>query len=196
MRRRALTIAAFCLGASTAQAQQLCPAAKDLPQLFIDNIENPAVPVHDKWQVFWGDIPLSDAQVATLAGRDPLIDKTREEMKDRATWVFLGLATAAAGAAVSSVGWVLYGQDELSQGITLPMAAGGLLVGILGVLITTDSIQKPLEPHLAPTPKHRLSRVQMRELVAQINNRLHRDICAAAETTATTETTDEVQPTP
>ncbi len=180
--RAGVVVAALCsLWAGPARADQLCPAAKDLPQLYITDIHEPAVPVIDQWQVFWGDISLSDAQLAKLAGRDPLIDRTREEMKSRGAWVFAGLATAAAGIAVSSVGWVLYGQDELDQGITLPLAAGGLLVGILGALITTESIQTPLEPHLAPTPRHRLSREEVRELVVQINRKLYHDICAAAD---------------
>ena len=79
-----------------------CPAAKDLPQLAISKIEDPAVPVIDHWQVFWDDVPLSDAQVALLAKDEALIEMTREEMEDRGTWVYIGLGTAAAGTAVSS----------------------------------------------------------------------------------------------
>ena len=87
------------------------------------------------------------------------------------------MGVAAAGTAVSSAGWVLYGQNELSQGITVPMAAGGLLLGMLGVLMVTESIQRPLEPLVAPTPSHRLTRDEIRALVEQINTRIVADIC-------------------
>jgi hypothetical protein len=92
-----------------------------------------------------------------------------------------GLGVAALGTAVSSVGWVLYGQDQISQGVTLPLGVGGLLVGLAGVLFVTHSIQRPLEPFTAPTPEHRLTRQEARELVAIVNRRLHIDICAAAK---------------
>jgi hypothetical protein len=157
-----------------------CPAARDLPQLTIDKVRDPVVPVIDDWQVFWGDVPVSDAQVALLSKEDPMIELTREEMEGRGSWVYIGMGTAAFGAALSSVGWVLYGQNNLDQGVTLSLAAGGLLVGMLGVLVVTESIQTPLEPHLAPTPSHRISREEMRRLVTQINRQLYRDICEAA----------------
>jgi hypothetical protein len=57
------------------------------------------------------------------------------------------------------------------------------VLSVIGVLITTENMQTPFEPHLAPTPVHRLSREQMRELVARINSRLYHDICAAAAAT-------------
>ena len=121
------------------------------------------------------------AQVAALSRNDALIGKTREEMEDRGTWVYIGLGTAALGTGISSAGWVLYGQNELSQGITIPLAAGGLLLGMLGVLMVTESIQNPLEPHLAPTPRHRLTRAEMRHLVVEINKRLRLQICESVE---------------
>jgi hypothetical protein len=176
-----LLILTAALAAPPAPSNQLCPAAKNLPQLTIDQVHDSVVPVTDTWQVFWGGVPLSDAQVAQLGGDDVLIDRTRVEMEDRGTWVFVGMGVAAAGTAVSSTGWVLYGQNEISQGITIPMAAGGILLGILGVLIVTESIQTPLEPHLAPSPVHRLTRDEIRDLVARINTRLYHDICRAAE---------------
>jgi len=177
---RAALLLALCTLPTVARADPPCPAAKDLPQLSIDNIRKPAVPVVDAWQIFWGDVPLSDAQLAMLAKRDPLIDITREEMKDRGMWVYIGLGTAAIGTAVSSVGWVLYGQNEVDSEITLPLAIGGLVVGLGGVLATSEWIQTPLEPHLAPTPRHRLTRDEARILVESVNRRLYRDICAAA----------------
>lgn len=163
--------------AASAAAGPPCPAASNLPLLTINEIESSVIPVIDKWQVLWRGVVLSDAQVARLAGDEALIAKTHEEMKDRGTWVFVGMGTAAAGAAVSSAGWVLYGQNELSQGITVSLAIGGLIVGIVGFLIVTQSIQSPLEPHLAPTPLHRITRDEMRRLVATINRTIFAGAC-------------------
>lgn len=163
--------------AATAAAQSPCPAADDLPFLTIAEIDNSVVPVVDKWQVLWSGVPLSDAQVARLAGDEPLISKTREEMESRGAWVFVGMGTAAAGAAVSSAGWVLYGQNELSQGITVPLAIGGLIAGIVGFLIVTQNIKSPLEPHIAPTPRHRITRDEMTRLVATINRTIFAGVC-------------------
>ena len=174
-----LFVLAAVLMSTSARAEQLCPAARDLPQLTIDKIDDPAIPVIDKWQIFLGDVPISDAQLATMAANDPLIDMTRAEMRLRGTYVYLSTATLAFGTAVSSVGFMLYGQDNLSQSITLTMAVGGLTTAIAGLLMITQSIQTPLEPHLAPTPRHRLSRNEVRQLIAQINRKLYRDICKA-----------------
>lgn len=158
-----------------------CPAAKDLPQLTIRDITESTVPVIDRWQVFFDDAPLSDAQLAALAKDDILLAELDAGMNRRPTWVYIGMGLGAGGTALSSVGWVLYGQDRISQGVTLPMALGGVLLGIAGVLMVTESIQRPLEPFTAPTPEHRLSRQEARELVAIVNRRLYIDICAAAQ---------------
>jgi hypothetical protein len=161
-----------------------CPAASRLPTLTIDEVQDPAVPVTETWQVFWAQVPISDAQLALLALEDPLIDRTREEMTSRGAFVFGGMLTAAAGAAVSSAGWALLGgasNNKLPQTTTLSLALGGLLVGLVGVLVTSDFIQTPLEPHLAPTPVHRLSRDEARRLVARVNRRFYEEICAAAQ---------------
>lgn len=174
-----MAVLAVSLPASLA-AQSRCPRAQYLPQLTIDDIRDPAVPVIDGWQVFWRDVPLSDAQVAQLAGHDPLIDRTRAEIDGRATWVYAGLLTAALGTALSSVGWVLLGENKLPQTATLPMALGGLVLSGGGILVVTQSIQRPLEPHLAPTPVHRLTREEARQLVAAVNARLYEEICEAA----------------
>jgi hypothetical protein len=173
--------AAASASAAEPKTEPPCPAARDLPQLMIDNVRDPVIPVIDDWQVFWGDVPLSDAQVAKLSGEDLMIDRTTEEMASRGQWVYISVGLAAGGSALSSIGWVLYGQNNLSQNVTLPMAAGGLVLGVLGLLAVTESVQTPLEPHLAPTPKHRISREEMRRLVTQINKKLFKDICAAAE---------------
>lgn len=163
-------------------AEQLCPAAKLLPTLTIDQIQDPAVPVDDRWQIFWDNVPISDAQLAQLSGEDPIIDMTREEMELRGPMVYLGLLVGATGAAVSSVGWLLLGgieQNKVAQTTSLTLALGGMAANVLGMLIMTDAIQRPLEPHLAPTPRHRISRSEVRRLVAQVNRRLYEQICAA-----------------
>jgi len=174
------TLLVAALG-SPALANDLCPAARSLPQLAIDKIEDPAIPVVDNWQILLGDVPLSDAQLAALAKDDTAIDLTRVEMTTRGTWVYLGMLTAAAGAAVSCLGWLFFGQRSHSDGLSLPLALGGMAVGGGGVLLVTESIQTPLEPHLAPTPRHRLSREEARRLVTIVNQRLFEDICKASD---------------
>ncbi|MBI3178689.1 MAG: hypothetical protein HYZ27_03455 [Deltaproteobacteria bacterium] len=186
MRQAVLLLAALVHG-TPARAQAPCPKAADLPQLTIDDIRDPAVPVIDHWQVFWDQVPLSDAQLAVLARDDLLIERTHQEMERRGTWVYIGMLTAAVGAATSSAGWVLFGQDKVRQSVTLSMGLGGLLVGGSGVLMVTESIQKPLEPHTAPTPRHRLSRDEARALVARVNQKLYERVCQAAAESAVSE---------
>jgi hypothetical protein len=171
------------VGARVASAaeSELCPAAKSLPQLTIDKIQDPAIPVIDQWQVLWGSVPLSDYQVAELGGEDALIDRTRAEINARGTWVYVGALMAATGAAVSSFAWMLFGQDKQPQTVTLPLAVGGLALGALGVLTITEWVQTPLEPLIAPTPEHRLTREEIRSLVARINQKMYRDICKASD---------------
>lgn len=167
---------AFAAGASE---PALCPDSQFLPQLTIYDLVDPALPIVDRWQVFLEDeVPLSDTQLAALAGDDALVDELHTGMAARGTWVYVGMLTAASGAAVSSVGWSLFGQDRLSQSVTMPLAIGGLLVGLAGVLLVTESVQRPLEPYLAPTPRHRFSRDDARALVTRINSRLYREVCA------------------
>jgi len=89
---------------------------------------------------------MSDAQLALLSHDDELIERTRAEMHARGAWVYLGMLMASGGTALSSAGWVLYGQDKLPQQVTLPIALGGLAVGVAGLLVVTNSIQEPLEP--------------------------------------------------
>ncbi len=164
-------------------APQLWAACDDAvePELTIDRIDAPAIPVIDDWQVLLENTPLSDAQLASLAGDEALSEAMRTEMQSRGTWVYLGAMLAAAGTATSSAGWVLWGQDELPQLVTLPLAIGGLLVGVLGLVTITSSIQTPLEPHLAPTPEHRLTRDQARELVARVNRYWRERACSPAK---------------
>jgi hypothetical protein len=173
----ALALVAGLGPASAAEVQ--CPQAQDLPQLTIDKIQDPAVPVIDNWQVFWGTMPLSDYQLAELAGDDVLVERTREEISGRGTWVYLGTLLAAAGTGLSSFGWVLYGQGKQSQSLSLSLALGGIVLGAAGLLTITNSVQTPLEPLLAPTPEHRLTREEVRALVSRVNLRLYREICEA-----------------
>lgn len=167
-------------------AQVVCPTAEELPLLTIDRIEDPAVPVVDEWQVMFSGVPISDAQIAALGRDDPMIDITRAEMEHRGTWVYVGMAIAAAGTALSSAGWVIFGQNDGSvpEAVSVAMAIGGILLGGAGTLLVTESIQSPLEPHLAPTPRHRLTRDQVRLLVARTNQRFFTSICHAVERAA------------
>lgn len=162
-----------------AAAMPMCPAHKDLPLLTIDEITNSAVPVYDRWQVLWNGVSLSDAQVATLSGDGFLIDRTHEEMEDRGLWVYTGLATAGVGVAMSATGWTMLGRQTQSNEVSLGIAIGGLLVSVLGVLLVTETIQRRVEPHMAPTPRHRITREEMQIVVKNINNTLYGQICGA-----------------
>lgn len=181
--RAALLLLTFACPQSAWAEQAICPPAQSLPQLFIDDIHDPLVPVIDKWQIFWGNVPISDAQLVLLAGDGRLLEDARREMKDRGTWVYLGMLTAVVGTIVSSIGWVVFGANSQPQTVSLPMALGGMGVGALGMLVITESIQTPLEPHIAPTPRHRFTRSQIRHMIAKVNQRLHREICDAVEAT-------------
>jgi len=187
MGRVGLACMVLVLGRS-ASAQDRCPNSQYLPQLTISDVQNPAVPVIDRWQVLFRDVPISDAQLAALAHDDPMIELTREEMDLRGSWVYVGLATAALGAIVSSLGWYLYGanesrpeDDRIPLGLTLAMGLGGVVVGAGGLVMVTESVQRPLEPHLAPTPSHRMTRDQIRALVTVVNEQLYLEICEAAD---------------
>ena len=57
-----------------------------------------------------------------------------------------------------------------------------MVVGVLGTLFVTETIQDSLEPHLAPTPKHRLTRLELQNLVSIINADLYREMCDALTT--------------
>ncbi|MEZ4270263.1 MAG: hypothetical protein R3C68_02135 [Myxococcota bacterium] len=176
---------ALCLCGWTSVAQAQCPTSKIFPQLTLAETPDPLDLAVDSWQIFLGDVPISDAQLALMYGDDTKIERTRSELSNRSVWVFTGMTIASLGAALSSVGWALFGQDNLSQHITLPMAGVGLLVGLSGVILLTESIQRPLEPHLAPTPRHRFERHEARQMVVAINQRLHRSICQASEAAPT-----------
>jgi hypothetical protein len=160
-----------------------CPEARALPRLTLDKVVDPAVPVVDSWQVLWSGVPLSDYQVAALGADDALVARTRDEVSNRGQWIYIGTLMAAAGTAVSSLGWVLYGRGEVQQQVTLPLAIGGILLGAAGLLTITENIQRPLEPLLAPTPEHRMTRDELRAIVARVNQKLYVDVCKAAAVT-------------
>ncbi|MEC9465899.1 MAG: hypothetical protein VX834_08950 [Myxococcota bacterium] len=167
------------LSLSTPASASLCPAHKDLPLLTIDQLTESTVPVYDDWQVMWNGVPMSDAQVAELAGVGPLIDRTRVEIQKRGFWVYSGLIAAAVGAAVSGAGWMLHGRRSAEPGVTLSMGVGGLALTFGGFLMVSDTIQSSFEPHVAPTPRHRITREEMQGLVSAINNTLYGQICGA-----------------
>ena len=164
---------------STPAYASLCPAHKDLPLLTIDQLTTSSVPVYDDWQVMWNGVPMSDAQVAELSGVGPMIDRTRVEIEKRGFWVYLGLVGAAVGAAVSGAGWMLHGKKSAEPEVTLSMGLGGLALTFGGFLMVSDTIQSSFEPHVAPTPRHRITRSEMQGLVAEINNTLYGQICGA-----------------
>lgn len=174
-----LLIAILVLHPGMAMAMPMCPAHKDLPLLTIDEITDSAVPVYDRWQVMWNGVALSDAQVAKLSGEGLLIDRTHEEMADRGLWVYTGLATAGLGVGMSATGWTMLGRGSASDNVTMGIAIGGILLSVVGVLVMTENIQRRVEPHVAPTPKHRLTREEMQVVVKNINNTLYGQICGA-----------------
>ena len=174
-----LLIVTLALCPGMAIAMPMCPAHKDLPLLTIDEITDSAVPVYDRWQVMWNGVALSDAQVAQLSGEGLLIDRTHEEMADRGLWVYTGLATAGLGVGMSATGWTMLGRGSASDNVTMGIAIGGILLSVVGVLVMTENIQRRVEPHVAPTPKHRLTREEMQVVVKNINNTLYGQICGA-----------------
>ena len=174
-----LLVALLIAHPGMATAMPMCPAHKDLPLLTIDEIQSSSVPVYDKWQVMWNGVPLSDAQVATLSGDGRLIDRTHEEMADRGLWVYTGLATAGVGVATSATGWTMLGRQSASDTVSMGLAVGGLLISVVGVLLMTETIQRRAEPHMAPTPRHRLTREEMQVVVKNINNTIYSQICGA-----------------
>ena len=181
LRRLGVTILVALLIAhpGMAMAMPACPAHKDLPLLTIDEIQNSPVPIYDNWQVMWSGVPLSDAQVATLSGDGHLIDRTHQEMEDRGLWVYTGLATAGVGVATSATGWTMLGRQSTKDEVSMGLAIGGLLVSVVGVLLMTETIQRRAEPHMAPTPRHRITREEMQVVVKNINNTLYSQICGA-----------------
>lgn len=174
-----LLIATLVAHPGLATAMPMCPAHKDLPLLTIDEITDSAVPVYDKWQVMWSGVALSDAQVAKLSGDGLLIDRTHDEMEDRGLWVYTGLATAGLGVGVSAAGWTMLGRNSANDNVTMGLAIGGILLSVIGVLVMTENIQRRVEPHVAPTPKHRITREEMQIVVKNINNTLYGQICGA-----------------
>ena len=174
------------LALGTPAYASFCPAHKDLPLLTIDHITESAVPVYDNWQVMWNGVPMSDAQVAELSGVGPMIDRTRAEIDRRGFWVYMGLIGAAVGAAVSGAGWMLQGRKSAEPEVTLTMGLGGLALTFGGFLMVSDTIQSSFEPHVAPTPRHRITRDEMQGLVAAINNTLYGQICGAVLMTSDT----------
>jgi hypothetical protein len=174
-----LLIATLVTHPGLATAMPMCPAHKDLPLLTIDELTDSAVPVYDKWQVMWSGVALSDAQVAKLSGDGLLIDRTHDEMEDRGLWVYTGLATAGLGVGVSATGWTMLGRNSATDNVTMGLAIGGILLSVIGVLVMTENIQRRVEPHVAPTPKHRITREEMQIVVKNINNTLYGQICGA-----------------
>ena len=162
---------------STPAYASFCPAHKDLPLLTIDQLKESTVPIYDHWQVMWNGVPMSDAQVAELAGAGAMIDRTRVEIQKRGFWVYSGLIAAAVGAALSGAGWMLHGRQSAEPGVTLSMGVGGLALTFGGFLMVSDTIQSSFEPHVAPTPRHRITREEMQGLVSEINNTLYGQIC-------------------
>lgn len=168
---------AVTVGLATPPAYAHCPGFDSYQPYTIDELRDSELPLWDTWQVTYRGIPLTDRQVFELAGAETEIEGIRDDLERRGSWVYRGLAVAAGGTATSSVGWLLYGQDNVSQGVTLPMAIGGLLVGLVGVMVVTESIQRPLEPYLAPVPSHRLSREEMQTWVMRLNAHERAQLC-------------------
>jgi len=158
-----------------------CPDSRDIPQLTLRGETQGPLPTIDKWQVYFEGVPLSDSQVALLSGNQRSIDLSYSRLDRRGARVYWGLASSALGLAVSSTGWVLYGQNSISREVTLSMALGGLIVGVVGVLFITETIQRSVEPFLAPTPSHVISRDEMKRLVEGINYRFYNTICDASD---------------
>ena len=74
---------------------------------------------------------------------------------------------------------MVHGRRSAEPGVTLSMGVGGLALTFGGFLMVSDTIQSSFEPHVAPTPRHRITREEMQGLVSAINNTLYGQICGA-----------------
>jgi len=160
---------------------QICPEAKDLPQFTLNVLENADFSLYDPWQITYDGVPMSDMQMTLFSKDDSVYEKVHKDMRNRGREVFFGMVTGALGTAVSSMGWVLYGQDQVSSTLSLSMALSGIVMSLAGTIFVSESIQVPLQPYLAPTPKHRFTRDEAREMVVRANKRLNQTICAASQ---------------
>ncbi|MEL6761633.1 MAG: hypothetical protein AAFP04_14695, partial [Myxococcota bacterium] len=116
-------------------------------------------------------VPVSDLQLLQWAGEAEREEELSEELTGRGIWIYAGMGISAAGTAISSVGWLLYGQDNVDQAASLSLGIGGIVVGIAGLLVVSDRLQKPLQPYLAPSPRHRVSRREAQDLIYRLNRR-------------------------
>jgi hypothetical protein len=159
-----------------------CALTHQALRLGLVDEEYPAIPVYDSWTPVMGDhIPVSDAQLAWLAGDEVLARAIASDMDARGSKVFGGLLAAGLGIATSMVGWTLYGADHLSPQVTLPIGLGGLAVAAVAILYTLQALQSPIDPFLTPTPEHRLTREQAAQLIAVVNAKYDAALCGQGE---------------
>lgn len=151
----------------------LSPPAQCTPvyPFVIDRAEESKLPLWDQWQVLRDGVPVSDLQLLQWAGEAEREEELSEELTGRGIWIYAGMGISAAGTAISSVGWLLYGQDNVDQAASLSLGIGGIVVGIAGLLVVSDRLQKPLQPYLAPSPRHRVSRREAQDLIYRLNRR-------------------------
>ena len=159
----------------------LCPEARYLPQFTINVNTKSDLALYDSWQIFYDGTPISDIQLTDFAKHDSAKEKASKDLNSRGQNVFFGMLSGALGTAISSMGWVLYGQDQVSSTLSLSMALSGIVLSLAGTIFVSESIQVPLEPYLAPTPRHRITREEARNLVFRANKGLNDRICNAAK---------------
>lgn len=155
-------------GAPTPLASEQCTPVYPF---VIDRAEESKLPLWDQWQVLRDGVAVSDLQLLQWAGEDERGEELSEELTGRGIWIYAGMGISAAGTAISSVGWLLYGQDNVDQARSLSLGIGGIVVGIAGLLVVSDRLQKPLQPYLAPSPRHRISRREAQDMVYRLNRR-------------------------
>ena len=165
--------------ASAAVDLRACPAAAAIPQVTIDVVDGSGNRMPAGWQVLLDGVPLGEAQVAALARDDLMIERTMIDLDARGKWVFSGLVTAAVGVAISRI---IFGRNGAQRNLAFGAGLGGIVLGAVGMLIVTETVQSSLASHVAPTSRHRLSRTEMRGLVETINRRIYRRVCVAAKT--------------
>ncbi|MEO1171180.1 MAG: hypothetical protein AAFX94_03895 [Myxococcota bacterium] len=137
----------------------------------IDYVDDSQIPLVDRWQIHRDGVPVSDSQVLQWADAAEEHEALGDRVEGRGSWVYTGLGIGVGGITISSVGWLLYGQDNIDQGVSLTLALGGLAVGIGGLLVLTEAIQRPLDPFLAPSPIHSFPRGQAQDYVYQLNRK-------------------------
>ena len=165
-----------------------CPPTSVMPHFEIDEPlgSSQDLVLDEPWQVLWEGVPISDVQLAHLAGDEVILARLKQPVEWRPFWVFMGLGISAFGTALSSTGWVLYGNktDNVGTAVSLSLALSGMVIGALGVVMTAESAHRPLESFLTPVPRHHITRTEAQDMLVRVNTKMRQQLCALIEQNA------------